>query len=132
MDSWITDPIGDMTLVSILLCDQKISTNTCVARQAAGRPMDRGLVEWTLKVDGYTWEEFASIVKAIKWQKRQASDEIYTFECSECGTAWINDGWCGDDCNGDWPNHYQFDACKRDVIKAKVASQAKLSEGATE
>ena len=126
MEPWLTEPLGDMTAVAVLLCDPHFTVERIEARETATRPANRQLCEWTLRVTGYTPADVGTLLRGIRRQKREAGEPGFALKCPSCGMDWVASGDCSEDCGGGWPDPYRFDASKRGVIaeKCKVQNMA--------
>jgi hypothetical protein len=116
--------LDDITLVTALLCDDRITLDET---QAENHPQKRASVahcRWALNVS-MPEQEFDQLVHEISFRKDERS---YSYSCERCGLAWVDDGPCDVECAGRGPSFYLFDEKKATVIAGLRAARQELAD----
>lgn len=116
--------LDDITLVTALLCDDRV---TLECTQAEDHPQKRAKAahcRWTLNVS-MPEDEFDQLVHELSGRKGERG---YSYSCATCGLAWTDDGLCGPDCSGRGPSLYLFDEKKAVVIAGLRSARQELAD----
>lgn len=106
--------LDDITLVTALLCDDRVRLDDCVAENHPNKRAVSAHCTWTLSVSmpEDEWDALVAHVSA------RSDEREWSWSCSKCGIAWLDEGACGVACAAHGPGFYAFDKQKSAVINA--------------
>jgi hypothetical protein len=115
--------LDDITLVTALLCDDRVKIDDCTAENHPQKKAVAAHCSWTLDVS-MTEEEWDALVHYVKSREKE---QVFSYYCPKCGVAWLENGACGLECAAEGPSFYLFDNSKGAVVASLRTARQDLA-----